>query len=185
MDLKVDLTQDKPTEPKDADGLKNPFSAFSGSKDVAATPPAHRVGGKPAAPTHSSGSSAPKPSTPASSQTPLPPGYPPSHPSSGTPHPPSQPGVVSPPAQKPVVKYNPQDLHRQQPPLAKGSYGVVYIGTAPGFTNKVVIKDMQIMSQKSVDEWKKEVKVMAYVFFLFFLSQLFSFFFFDFFVFFW
>lgn len=71
------------------------------------------------------------------------------------------PNLVPAPVFKPVVKFNPQDLKRDQPPLAKGSYGIVYTGRAPGFEKKVVIKDMQIMSQKSVDEWKKEVKVMA------------------------
>lgn len=60
-----------------------------------------------------------------------------------------------------LVKFNNQDLRRDQPPLARGSYGTVYTGYAPGFTQKVVIKDMAILNSKSVEDWRKEVQTMA------------------------
>jgi hypothetical protein len=49
------------------------------------------------------------------------------------------------------------------PHLAAGSYGTVYKGKVPGIEQTVVIKDMNIISEHSVQEWQKEIAVMAYV----------------------
>lgn len=63
-----------------------------------------------------------------------------------------------------LIKFNNHELKRDNPALARGSYGVVYTGHAPGFSQKVVIKDMTILNNKSVDDWRKEVQTMAYAF---------------------
>lgn len=47
------------------------------------------------------------------------------------------------------------------PPLAKGSFGVVYTGKVPRFPKKVVVKDMDIYDQSSIAEWKKELTLMT------------------------
>lgn len=49
------------------------------------------------------------------------------------------------------------------PQLAKGSYGTVYKGHVPGRDKVVVIKDMDLIDNNSINEWKKELAVMAYV----------------------
>lgn len=47
------------------------------------------------------------------------------------------------------------------PHLAKGSFGIVYTGHVRHVTDaKVVIKDMAVQGEKSVDEWKKELITM-------------------------
>jgi hypothetical protein len=83
------------------------------------------------------------------------------------PHPQSQPPQGQPqqgqplqPAKK-LTKYEFNALHRDQPPLAKGSYGVVYTGKVPGIEQKVVIKDMQILNQKTVEDWRRETLLMG------------------------
>eukprot|EP01128_Nolandella_sp_AFSM9_P007384 TRINITY_DN4027_c0_g1_i1.p1 TRINITY_DN4027_c0_g1~~TRINITY_DN4027_c0_g1_i1.p1 ORF type:complete len:777 (+),score=148.30 TRINITY_DN4027_c0_g1_i1:242-2332(+) len=70
------------------------------------------------------------------------------------------------PAPKPVpprtglINFKPNELTRDFPHLARGSYGVVFKGWAKGIQDKVVIKDMEIQNQRSVDEWRKEIAVM-------------------------
>lgn len=44
-----------------------------------------------------------------------------------------------------------------------GSFGTVYKGNAKGLTGKIVIKDLEIQNQKSVEDWKKEITVMRYI----------------------
>jgi len=58
-------------------------------------------------------------------------------------------------------RYDPQELTRNQPPIAKGSFGVVYTGRVPGILKPVVIKDMTCVSQQSIDEWQKELVLMS------------------------
>lgn len=50
------------------------------------------------------------------------------------------------------------------PHLAHGSYGTVYKGRVPGIEKTVVIKDMNVINDNSVAEWKKEISVMVYVY---------------------
>jgi serine/threonine protein kinase len=61
----------------------------------------------------------------------------------------------------PPVNYNPKDIKRVHPHIAKGSYGVVYKGTVPDVKEVVVIKDMDFTNQKALDDWRKEIKMMA------------------------
>jgi hypothetical protein len=48
------------------------------------------------------------------------------------------------------------------PHIAKGSFGIVYTGHVPEVAEKLVIKDMTVMNEGSVNEWKKELVVMRY-----------------------
>lgn len=71
------------------------------------------------------------------------------------------------PPQKPsrpqgLINFRPEDLNREFPHIAKGSFGVVFKGHAKGFSEVVVIKDLEIQSSKSVDEWRKEISLMRY-----------------------
>jgi len=61
----------------------------------------------------------------------------------------------------PPVNYNAKDIKRIHPHIAKGSYGVVYKGTVPDVKEVVVIKDMDFTNQKALDDWRKEIKMMA------------------------
>ena len=56
------------------------------------------------------------------------------------------------------------------PSIAKGSYGTVYKGRVPGIEKTVVIKEMTIIGQNSVNEWRKELTVMACVIFFYSLA---------------
>eukprot|EP01124_Arcella_intermedia_P036813 TRINITY_DN9717_c0_g2_i1.p1 TRINITY_DN9717_c0_g2~~TRINITY_DN9717_c0_g2_i1.p1 ORF type:complete len:824 (-),score=168.04 TRINITY_DN9717_c0_g2_i1:843-3314(-) len=59
-----------------------------------------------------------------------------------------------------LVRYNPQDLHREFPHIAKGSYGVVFKGKVPDVPHTVAIKDMDITDSNVIEDWKKELVVM-------------------------
>eukprot|EP01121_Diplochlamys_sp_Union-15-3_P018244 TRINITY_DN6607_c0_g2_i1.p1 TRINITY_DN6607_c0_g2~~TRINITY_DN6607_c0_g2_i1.p1 ORF type:complete len:621 (+),score=110.51 TRINITY_DN6607_c0_g2_i1:54-1916(+) len=59
------------------------------------------------------------------------------------------------------IRFSAQDLQREHPYLAKGSYGVVYKGRARGINHQVVIKDMSIYIPNSVKEWEKEIRMMS------------------------
>lgn len=66
-------------------------------------------------------------------------------------------------ASKPVTlrHFNLKEVKRDTPHIAKGSFGIVYTGNVAGIKEKVVIKDMDIVSQNSIDEWKKEIDLMT------------------------
>lgn len=66
-----------------------------------------------------------------------------------------------------VLKYAPGDIMRKHPHIARGTYGVVFKGNVKGIANEVVIKDMEILDQISVDEWQREIQIMAYASLLF------------------
>jgi hypothetical protein len=61
-----------------------------------------------------------------------------------------------------LTKFESEDLNRQFPHIAKGSFGVVYKGNAKGFDQIVVIKDLTIQNQNTIEEWKKEISLMRY-----------------------
>lgn len=61
----------------------------------------------------------------------------------------------------PMIQYNPREIQRDIPHIAKGSFGIVYTGHVPDVTEKLVIKDMTVMNEGSVNEWKKELVVMS------------------------
>jgi len=63
--------------------------------------------------------------------------------------------------QRAVLQYNAPDIQRIFPHLARGTYGVVFRGRVPGIPDYVVIKDMEIQNQKSIEEWQKEIDIMA------------------------
>jgi len=66
---------------------------------------------------------------------------------------------------KPELKnFKPEQLLREYPPLAKGSYGTVYTGKVRDLGDtRVVIKDMQIVNYKSIQDWKNEIESMSRV----------------------
>jgi hypothetical protein len=64
--------------------------------------------------------------------------------------------------QQSVLKYAPTDITRKHPHIARGTYGVVFKGSVKGIAQEVVIKDMEILDQISVDEWQREIQIMAY-----------------------
>lgn len=72
--------------------------------------------------------------------------------------PPSRAAILQLPA---PVNYNAKDIKRIHPHIAKGSYGVVYKGNVPGVKEVIVIKDMDFTNQKALDDWRKEIKMMA------------------------
>jgi len=59
------------------------------------------------------------------------------------------------------IQYNPSDLNRIFPHLARGSFGVVFRGKCKGVEGIVVVKDMEIQNQNSIEEWRKEIAIMA------------------------
>jgi len=59
-----------------------------------------------------------------------------------------------------IKKYEEQELNRELPVLAKGSYGIVYKGRVNGIQDTVVIKDIHIRDETSIDEWAREIKTM-------------------------
>jgi hypothetical protein len=61
---------------------------------------------------------------------------------------------------KGLVRYNPQDIHRDFPHIAKGSYGVVFKGKVADIPVPVAIKDMDIVDSGVIEDWKKELTVM-------------------------
>eukprot|EP01130_Rhizamoeba_saxonica_P018656 TRINITY_DN9407_c0_g1_i2.p1 TRINITY_DN9407_c0_g1~~TRINITY_DN9407_c0_g1_i2.p1 ORF type:complete len:441 (-),score=67.46 TRINITY_DN9407_c0_g1_i2:50-1372(-) len=60
-----------------------------------------------------------------------------------------------------LIRFNPNDIQREFPHIAKGSYGVVFKGRVPGFQEVIVIKDMEIQNQRSIDDWTKEIQTMS------------------------
>lgn len=64
------------------------------------------------------------------------------------------------PTRQALINFRPEDIQREFPHIAKGSFGVVFKGHAKGFSEVVVIKDLEIQSSKSVDEWRKEISLM-------------------------
>jgi serine/threonine protein kinase len=58
------------------------------------------------------------------------------------------------------VRYNPQEIQREFPHIAKGSYGIVFKGKVPDVPSTVAIKDMDIVDSGVIDDWKKELTVM-------------------------
>lgn len=147
------------------------FSAPSASSSSSSSASSSYIpGGGHAAMAHSSGSVplnnsggilAPQPSSssaPSSSS-----GYPhvglPSHSPAAQPHQAPSRAVVQ--QYPPPIQYNPKDIQRVHPHIAKGSYGVVYKGHVPDVKELVVIKDMDFTNQKALEDWKKEIKMMA------------------------
>eukprot|EP01124_Arcella_intermedia_P023035 TRINITY_DN3569_c0_g1_i2.p1 TRINITY_DN3569_c0_g1~~TRINITY_DN3569_c0_g1_i2.p1 ORF type:complete len:673 (-),score=145.46 TRINITY_DN3569_c0_g1_i2:53-1999(-) len=60
-----------------------------------------------------------------------------------------------------LVHFQPLQIKRDLPHIARGSFGMVFKGHVEGTQDKVVIKDLEIQNDKSLDEWKKEVTVMV------------------------
>mmetsp|Transcript_24575 Transcript_24575/g.27336 ORF Transcript_24575/g.27336 Transcript_24575/m.27336 type:complete len:446 (+) Transcript_24575:69-1406(+) len=60
-----------------------------------------------------------------------------------------------------LIQFAAHQLKREFPHLAKGSYGIVFKGTAAGIHGQVVIKDLEIHVPNAVPEWQKEVDLMA------------------------
>jgi len=60
-----------------------------------------------------------------------------------------------------LVHYKMSDIHRIHPHIARGGFGMVFKGHVPGTSETVVIKDLEIQNEKSVEDWKKEVAVMC------------------------
>lgn len=60
-----------------------------------------------------------------------------------------------------IRHFTQKEVKRDTPHIAKGSYGIVYTGKVANIKEKVVIKDMDILSQNSIDEWKKEIDLMT------------------------
>lgn len=72
------------------------------------------------------------------------------------------PPVIKSTGQKPnVTQYQPKEIVRDHPHIAKGSYGIVYTGRVPDVNDLVVIKDMDLVNQSSIEEWKRELTVMS------------------------
>jgi serine/threonine protein kinase len=62
---------------------------------------------------------------------------------------------------KPLTKFSPEDIQRQFPHIAKGTFGVVFKGTVRGVSQTVVIKDMEIHNARNVEDWKRELQLMS------------------------
>eukprot|EP01127_Copromyxa_protea_P021475 TRINITY_DN738_c0_g1_i7.p1 TRINITY_DN738_c0_g1~~TRINITY_DN738_c0_g1_i7.p1 ORF type:complete len:653 (+),score=159.39 TRINITY_DN738_c0_g1_i7:31-1959(+) len=60
-----------------------------------------------------------------------------------------------------LQQYKEEDIQRDEMPLTKGTFGTVYTGRVPGRSEKVVIKDMHTVNEKSIAEWRKELLIMA------------------------
>lgn len=56
--------------------------------------------------------------------------------------------------------YKQEDIKRDFPQLARGSYGTVYTGYVTGIKDKIVIKDMEIRDHNTINEWRKEIDMM-------------------------
>lgn len=67
----------------------------------------------------------------------------------------------TPPTSHGLKQYEASDIHRDFPHIARGSFGIVFKGHVAGIPEIVVIKDMDIRDQKSVEDWKKEIDVMS------------------------
>lgn len=61
---------------------------------------------------------------------------------------------------KQLLQYNPKHIHRDFPQIARGGFGIVFKGHVPGIDEFVVIKDLEVRDQRSIDDWTKEVTVM-------------------------
>lgn len=115
-------------------------------------------GGMPAPASNASSASSASPSAAAPSSA-FPHAILPSQSPSSLPHqPPSRAAIQQYPA---PINYNAKEIKRQHPHIAKGSYGVVYKGTVPDVKEVIVIKDMDFTNQKALDDWRKEIKMMA------------------------
>eukprot|EP01122_Echinamoeba_exundans_P009577 TRINITY_DN3422_c0_g1_i1.p1 TRINITY_DN3422_c0_g1~~TRINITY_DN3422_c0_g1_i1.p1 ORF type:complete len:924 (+),score=140.10 TRINITY_DN3422_c0_g1_i1:50-2821(+) len=61
-----------------------------------------------------------------------------------------------------LPQLDPKSIQRDFPHIAKGSFGVVFTGRVAGIPiDKVVIKDMEVHNQRNIDDWKKEIAMMA------------------------
>jgi len=60
-----------------------------------------------------------------------------------------------------LIHFKPEDILRDYPHIAKGSFGIVFKGKVSQFGDKViVIKDISVQNSRSFDDWKKEIEVM-------------------------
>jgi len=60
-----------------------------------------------------------------------------------------------------LVQFSSADIIRDFPHIARGSFGIVFKGTCRGLPGTVVIKDLEVTNQQSVEDWKKELMVMS------------------------
>lgn len=63
---------------------------------------------------------------------------------------------------KSLTRFEPEQIKRDMPHLSRGSFGIVYTGKVPGVKEKIVIKDMELLSVRSMEEWKKEIELMCF-----------------------
>jgi len=60
-----------------------------------------------------------------------------------------------------LTNYAYNEIERENPALARGSYGIVYKGRVKSLGDKiVVIKDMFVKDNKSIEEWSRELETM-------------------------
>jgi len=58
-----------------------------------------------------------------------------------------------------LANFLPNEIDREKQ-IAKGSFGVVYVGKVRGVAEPVVIKDLQVCSNATFREWENEINVM-------------------------
>lgn len=75
----------------------------------------------------------------------------------------SDPNAAQSPSQpQSLPQVDPKWIQRDFPHIAKGSFGVVFTGHVQSIkVDKVVIKDMEVHNQRNIDDWKKEIAMMA------------------------
>jgi serine/threonine protein kinase len=57
--------------------------------------------------------------------------------------------------------FMPDELMREFPHIAKGTFGVVFKGKIKGYDKTVVIKDMEVHNSRNVEDWKREIQIMS------------------------
>eukprot|EP01128_Nolandella_sp_AFSM9_P002513 TRINITY_DN1287_c0_g1_i3.p1 TRINITY_DN1287_c0_g1~~TRINITY_DN1287_c0_g1_i3.p1 ORF type:complete len:382 (-),score=94.56 TRINITY_DN1287_c0_g1_i3:121-1266(-) len=58
-------------------------------------------------------------------------------------------------------EYDQSDLNRLFPALTKGTFGIVYKGHVADYDEVIVIKDLEVQDEESVEEWQLEIILMA------------------------
>eukprot|EP01125_Pyxidicula_operculata_P019552 TRINITY_DN709_c5_g1_i2.p1 TRINITY_DN709_c5_g1~~TRINITY_DN709_c5_g1_i2.p1 ORF type:complete len:563 (-),score=165.05 TRINITY_DN709_c5_g1_i2:16-1704(-) len=64
-------------------------------------------------------------------------------------------------APSPLIYFQANELEREFPHIARGSFGTVYRGTAKGIPGVVVIKDIDIINHQSITDWQRELSTMS------------------------
>jgi len=59
-----------------------------------------------------------------------------------------------------LKRFKTTEIEKEIRHFAKGAFGKIYRGTCKGIDKQIVIKEMDVKEQASIQEWKNEIQMM-------------------------